>query len=87
MKKMSKIVGIITIFLFVVAFVPSAGFCQSDRAASTAGAAGGADLFAGVTVGQVVAGAVVVSAAIAIIALSLGGHDATTPTHTTTAHH
>lgn len=87
MKRVSKIISIISILVFLAAFVPTAAFCApvNPTGAGTAGMAGGTNLMAGLGSGTVGAAMAVTASATALIVAI--GSDKGTPTHHSSSHH
>lgn len=80
---MKKVISIFLLLFFLVAMVPSPGFCEDkDKDNATSGAANagkdaGQDTFINFSTGTIVVGTIVI-AAIAIFAFGSGGSSTTT---------
>jgi hypothetical protein len=79
-----KYIGIITILIFSVAFIPSMAFSQTgaEAGAAGAGAAAGTTAAAGIGVGTIAIGVVIASIVVISVLIAT-----TNPTDTTTSHH
>jgi hypothetical protein len=77
---MKKVISMILLFFFLIAMVPSSGFCEDkDKAtagAAAAGTAAGKETFIGMHIGTITIGALII-AGIAVIAFGSGGGSST----------
>ena len=80
---MKKVISLLLLLFFLVAMVPSPGFCEEKKkdsattGAANAGKEAGKDTFIGMYAGTIAIGAVII-ATIAIIAIGSGGGSTTT---------
>ena len=80
---MKKVISMILLFFFLIAMVPSSGFCedkekdQATAGAAAAGTAAGQETFIGMHIGTITIGALII-AGLAVIAFGSGGGSSTT---------
>ena len=79
---MKKVISLFLILFFLVAMVPSSGFCEDkDKSGAViAGTAAGDAASGGISGGTIVLGVAVTAAVVAVLAVALSGGGGTTPT-------